>query len=175
MLFRSDHIDYVLAMRQDETAGDHEADLASQLRQVDRAYRDSLKEIDSLRARVPTSDYILLVDTGEVHHKDYGMVLFATHDAVHSVEGIAGSPEEPKEHLVKGLASAGSSAAVNPRDNVGESAEPSGRLAEKASVPPCGNPVMVNAERYRGCRLPSGHEGECSAQNGSALINKTGE
>lgn len=80
-----------------ETPGDHEADLASQLRQVDRAYRDALKEIDSLRARVPTSDYILLVDTGEVHHKDYGMVLFATHDAIHSVEGIAGSPAEPTE------------------------------------------------------------------------------
>jgi hypothetical protein len=44
-----------------------------------------------------------------------------------------GSPEEPKEHLVKGLASAGSSAAVNPRDNVGGSAEPSGRPAEKVS------------------------------------------
>ena len=40
---------------------------------------------------------------------------------------------------------------------------------EKASVPSCGNPVMVNAERYRGCRLPSGHEGECSAQNGSEV------
>jgi len=33
------------------------------------------------------------------------------------------------EHSVKGLASAGSSAAVNPRDNVGGSAEPSGRPA----------------------------------------------
>lgn len=29
-------------------------------------------------------------------------------------------------------------------------------------VPACANPVMINAERYRGCVLPSGHEGECS-------------
>jgi hypothetical protein len=40
---------------------------------------------------------------------------------------------------------------------------------EKACTPPCGNPVMINAERYRGCRLPSGHEGECSAQNGDGI------
>lgn len=46
--------------------------------------------------------------------------------------------------------------------------------AEKASarpVPACANPVMVTAERYRGCVLPSGHEGECSAQNGGACID----
>jgi hypothetical protein len=40
------------------------------------------------------------------------------------------------------------------------------RSAEKAPPPPCGNPVMINSEWYRGCRLPSGHEGECNAQNG---------
>jgi hypothetical protein len=33
--------------------------------------------------------------------------------------------------------------------------------AEKASTPLCGNPVMVNSEWYRGCQLPSGHEGDC--------------
>ena len=38
------------------------------------------------------------------------------------------------------------------------------QLPEKTPAPPCGNPVMINAERYRGCRLPSGHEGECSPQ-----------
>lgn len=79
-----------------ETTDDHEADLANQLQEVDRAFRGCLKELDGLRARMPTSDYILLSDTGEVHHKDYGMVLFATHDAVHSIEGIARSQEEPK-------------------------------------------------------------------------------
>jgi hypothetical protein len=35
---------------------------------------------------------------------------------------------------------------------------------EKASAPPCGNPVMVNTEWYRGCRLPSGHDGDCSPE-----------
>lgn len=77
------------------------------------------------------------------------------------------SPVETNEHSVKGLASAGSSAAVNPRDNVGGSAEPSGRPAGK--VVDCGNPVMVNAEWYGPCTRPSGHDGDCSrAQKASA-------
>lgn len=42
---------------------------------------------------------------------------------------------------------------------------------EKASarpVPACGNPVMINAERYRGCVLPSGHDGDCSPRKPSS-------
>lgn len=41
----------------------------------------------------------------------------------------------------------------------------------KATAPPvpaCANPVMINSEWYRGCVLPSGHEGDCSAQKSSA-------
>lgn len=72
-----------------ETTDSHEADLANQLQAVDRAYREALKQIDILKARIPAGDYILLSDTGEIHHKDYGQVLFATHDSVRP-----GSPEE---------------------------------------------------------------------------------
>lgn len=43
------------------------------------------------------------------------------------------SSQKTNEHSVKGLASAGSSAAVNPRDTVGGSAEPSGRPAENTN------------------------------------------
>lgn len=46
------------------------------------------------------------------------------------------SSEETNEHSVKGLASAGSSAAVNPRDTVDGSAEPSGRPDGEASARP---------------------------------------
>lgn len=46
------------------------------------------------------------------------------------------SSQKTDEHSVKGLASAGSSAAVNPRDTVGGSAEPSGRPAENTSDNP---------------------------------------
>lgn len=69
-----------------ETTDDHEADLANQLHEVDRAFRGCLKELDTLRARVPASDYVLVIDMGETHHKEYGQVLFATHDAIHAVE-----------------------------------------------------------------------------------------
>jgi hypothetical protein len=39
--------------------------------------------------------------------------------------------------------------------------------AKKASAPACGNPAMINSERYRGCVLPSGHDGECSPREAS--------
>jgi hypothetical protein len=41
----------------------------------------------------------------------------------------------------------------------------------KASTPLCGNPVMINSERYRGCQLASGHAGDC--RNLSAEATQT--
>lgn len=76
-----------------ETADDHEVDLANQLREVDRAYRDCLKERDALRAQVPASDYVLASDMEETYHKGYGQVLFATMDQVHAVE----TPAQPSK------------------------------------------------------------------------------
>lgn len=32
----------------------------------------------------------------------------------------------------------------------------------------CANPVMTSPTTYRGCRKPDGHDGECSAENGTA-------
>lgn len=79
----------------DETT-DHEADLANQLQAVDSAYRDALKQIDALKARIPNGDYILVSDTEETYHKGFGQGLFATHDSVHAVEpSVVETPENP--------------------------------------------------------------------------------
>lgn len=79
------------------------------------------------------------------------------------------SPAEPKEHLVKGLASAGSSAAVNPRDNVGESAEPSGPLAEKASEPLVARYESRCGKKFLTPEVFEHHIETCPAENGSEL------
>jgi hypothetical protein len=61
-------------------------ELGENLQSADAAYREALTKIDSLSMQIPSGDFILVSDTGEVHHKDYGMVLFATHDAVRAIE-----------------------------------------------------------------------------------------
>jgi hypothetical protein len=90
--------------------------------------------------------------------------------------GCQNNCEKGNPYLCSEHARSSEKSTVPPVAKVFADADNNGRDArvlvppEKAPAPPCGNPVMINADRYRGCRLPSGHDGKCSAQKASGPL-----